>query len=293
MQTTWDDLRYLLAVQRGQTVRAAARQLRVDDTTVSRRLASLERALGRKLVQRLGDRRLALTDEGRRVARQAAGMARHYQSIAATMAGDSDAYAGTVRLTTVPVLANRLFAHRFHRLAARYPSLVVELIPDSRDFSLTRREADMAVRLARPSAGGLAVKASRIGNLAYAAYVSRDLPARRVGALAWVTYEDAMSHLPHARWMERAAQDLKADRSCLRVHDADTAWEAVAAGLGKTLLPVLAADGDPRLRRVDVPGDRPLPGREVWLLAHADQAALPRVAAVSQWVRVTMADATG
>ena len=289
MQTIWDDLRYLLAIQRGETVRAAARQLRVDDTTVSRRLASVERALGQKLVQRLGDRRLALTQAGRRVAEEVAGMERHYQSIAATIAGESDACAGTVRLTTVPVLANRLFACRFGGLAARYPSLVVELIPDSRDFNLTRREADIAVRLARPSAGGLAVKASRIGDLAYAAYAARDMPARRVGALPWVTYEDAMSHLPHARWMERAAQDLKAGRSSLRVHDADTAWEAVAAGLGKTLLPVLAADGDPRLRRVDVTGDRPLPGREVWLLAHADQAALPRVAAVSRWVRETMA----
>lgn len=196
MQTpNWNDLRYLIAIKRGQTLRAAARQLRVDDTTVSRRLASLERELGRQLVQRRGDSRLVLTAAGERVARDAEAMERHYASCS-----------GTVRLTTVPILANRLFARNSCHLASRHPSLVVELIPDSRDFNLTSREADVAVRLARPTAGGLSVKAQRIGILSYAAYASRDTPGRRVQSLPWITYEDSMSHLPHARWMERVGQ---------------------------------------------------------------------------------------
>jgi len=283
----WNDLRYLLAIKRGQTLRAAARQLRVDDTTVSRRLASLERGLGRKLVQRLGDGRLVLTESGERVARDAEAMERHSASIAALVDGDGDACAGTVRVTAVPILANRLFVRNFGDLAARHPGLVVELIPDGRDFNLTRREADVAVRLARPGAGGVSVKTHRIGTLTYAAYAARDMPRRQVQSLPWITYEDSMSHLPHARWMERAAQ--AAGRSPLRVHDAETALEGAVVGLGRTLLPTRVADSDKRLGQIDGPADRPVPAREIWLLAHADQMQLARVAAVMQWLEAIVA----
>jgi DNA-binding transcriptional LysR family regulator len=262
----WNDLRYLLAIKRGQTLRAAARQLRVDDTTVSRRLASLQQGLARQLVERRGDNRLVLTEAGERVARAVEVMERHYASIAALV--DGDTCSGTVRLTSVPILTNRLFTYKFGDLAARYPNLIVELIPDSRDFNLTRREADIAVRLARPATGGMSVKAHRIGTLTYGAYVS---------------------HLPQARWMERVGGEDGAGKSSLRVHDAETALETAVSGLGKTLLPSLVADSDRRLRRIEVTVDRPLPAREIWLLAHADQLELARVAVVMEWVKIIVA----
>jgi DNA-binding transcriptional LysR family regulator len=283
----WSDLRYLLAIKRGQTLRAAARQLRVDDTTVSRRLASLQQALGKQLIQRRGGSKLVLTEVGERVASAAEAMERNYDSIAVLVRGDT--CSGTVRLTSVPILTNRLFACSFGDLAARHPNLVVELIPDSRDFNLTRREADIAVRLARPVSGGMSVKAHRVGNLTYAAYVSRDTPRRLIRSLPWITYEDSMSHLPHANWMERAGQRDGAGRSSLRVHDAETAFEATVAGLGKTLLPPVVADRDRRLRRIDVTVGGPLPAREIWLLAHADQLELTRVTAVIEWVKKIVA----
>ncbi len=283
----WSDLRYLLAVKRGQTLRAAARQLRVDDTTVSRRLASLQQGLGKRLIQRREGSKLALTEEGERVALAAEAMERHYASIAALVHDDS--CSGTVRLTSVPILTNRLFACCFGDLAAENPNLIVELIPDSRDFNLTRREADIAVRLARPATGGMSVKARRVGTLNYAAYVSKDLPRRLVRPLPWITYEDSMSHLPHARWLERAGQSDGARLSSLRVHDAETALEAAVTGLGKTLLPSLVADRDNRLRRIDVTIGGHLPAREIWLLAHAGQLELARVAAVVEWIKKIVA----
>jgi DNA-binding transcriptional LysR family regulator len=284
----WNDLRYLLAVQRGQMLCAAARQLQVDDTTVSRRLASLERELGRQLVRRRGDARLELTEAGERIAQDAEAMETHYAAISSTVGGNGDICAGTVRLTTVPILSNRVFAHNFDKLAATHPGIVLELIPDSRALNLTRREADVAVRLARPSTGGMAVKAHRIGILTYAAYAQRQLPFRRIESLPWITYEETMSNLPQARWMMRAAQTDRVGQSSLRVHDAETALEGAAAGLGKTLLPILAADGDPRLRRISMPAARSLPARPIWLLAHADQVGLNRVATVIDWVKKTV-----
>jgi len=68
--------------------------------------------------------------------------------------------------------------------------------------------------------------------------------------------------------------------------------EGAAAGLGKTLLPTLVADSDLRLRRIDVQADLPFPEREIWLLAHADQVELPRVATVMRWIEETVARST-
>src|SRR5262249_34062924 len=151
--------------------------------------------LGRQLIRRRGDTRLELPEAGERVAQDAEAMAKHYAAIASTIGGNRNICAGTVRLTTVPILSNRVFAHNVDKVAAAHRGLVLELNADSRDVNLSRREADVAVRLARPSTGGMAVKAQRIGILTYAAYVQRQLPFRRVESLPWITYEETMSHL--------------------------------------------------------------------------------------------------
>ena len=282
MQSSWNDLRYLVAIKRAQTLGAAARQLRVDDTTVSRRLAALESKLGEKLVQRRGDSRLVLTEVGERVVQCAEAMERQYQLICG-LAGNRDVVGmGTVRLTAVPIIANRLLAPRVGALVDKHPGLVLELIPDSRDFNLTRREADVAVRLGRPVTGGMNIKTRRVGTLKYAVYASRS--TGKAQSLPWIVYEDSMAHLPQARWMEQMAQEHGDRRSALRVHDAETALEATVAGLGRTLLPCLVADAETLIRRVELQRARPLPSREIWLLTHADQLELPRAAAVIEWI---------
>ena len=279
----WNDLRFLLAIRRGQTLKAAARQLHVDDTTVSRRLAALRLDTGVQLVQRGRDGRFVLTEVGDLVARHVEAMEQHFQSISSVVGIDGDTCIGTVRVTSVPILTNRLFAGSAGDLVENHPDLVIELIPDSRDLNLAHREADVAVRLARPTTGGMNVKARCIGALAYAPYASTTIPLRKVSRLPWITYEESMSHLPHARWMSGVARG-KRSLSGLRVHDAETALEATVAGLGKTLLPTLVADRDARLRRLSPSNDRPCPSREIWLLAHADQVELARVKAVTGWV---------
>src|SRR6202012_1137167 len=97
---------------------------------------------------------------GARVAREAEAMAGHFATI---ISGSSDACAGAVRVTAIPIIANRLLTHTQHKLAASHPQVTIELIPEGRDLDLTRLEADVAIRLARPSLGGMAIKAQRIG----------------------------------------------------------------------------------------------------------------------------------
>lgn len=290
-QPNWNDLRYLLAIKRGQTLGAAARQLRVDDTTVSRRICSLQAALGMQLVLRVGDGRLALTQAGDAVAQRAEAMESQFQSISEIVRADQNLCVGTVRITSVPLLINRLFAGAVGELLKRQPSLVIELVPDSRDLSLTRREADVAVRLGRPAIGGISVKARRIGTLEFAVYAGAATTWRDARGLPWITFDDAMSHLPQAAWI--AAVTKGGDSlSGLRVHDAETALEAAVAGLGKTLLPTKVADIDGRLRRLKLEHVRPLPSREIWLLAHNDQIAVRRIAVAMKWVENVVSGST-
>jgi len=278
----WNDLRYVLALRRGRTLSGAANRLGVDDTTVSRRLAKLQAAIGVPICRRTGDGSLELTAAGEAAADRAEAIERHVDLIG-EVAGE-DAHAGTVRVTSVPILVNRLLVREVGALLREHPSLNVELIAESRDYSLTRREADLALRLARPRTGGTQVKARRIATLTYEAYVATGTSAGDAARLPWITYDDAMAHLPQARWMAKAARADRSGVAQIRVHDAETALEAALVGLGKTLLPSAIAHDDPRLQTIETGIDTGVPTREVWLLGHADQLPLPRVAAVAAWL---------
>jgi DNA-binding transcriptional LysR family regulator len=284
----WNDLRYLLAIRRGQTLSTAARQLSVDDTTVSRRLAALQSAFGAQLFQRHADGTLALTPIGDAMADRAEVMEQQFNQIGGVVEADRDPCVGTVRLTSVPIVVNRLLAPAAKALLDRHPRLQVELIPESRNLSLTRREADLALRIGRPTAGGSTVKARRIGTLNYAAYMSTAYSMREAARLAWITYDEAMSRLPQAQWMARAAKGRRSAICGLKVHDAETALEATIAGLGKTLLPSPIGDRDRRLLRIDFDERQQRPAREIWLLAHSDQLKFGRIAATVAWVEETL-----
>jgi DNA-binding transcriptional LysR family regulator len=173
----------------------------------------------------------------------------------------------------------------------KYPNLILELIPESRDLSLTRWETDIAVRLARPITGGTSIKARRIGTLNYAAYVSTAVRPRDIKRLPWITFDDTMSHLPQAQWIARAAKGERGSISRLKIRDATTAIEVVAGSLGKTLLPTLVADRDGRLRRLEPTASQPWPTREIWLLVHADQTKISRVSVAIEWIEKVVGSA--
>jgi DNA-binding transcriptional LysR family regulator len=280
----WNDLRYLLAVKRGSTITAAAKLLSVDDTTVSRRLAALQAASGSTLFSRQPDGRVRLTASGDAIAQCAEIMERQVDLVNESLGAGHGQYAGSVKLTSVPIVANRLLVPAIGKLLDKHPALQVELIPESRDLSLSRREADLAIRLARPSTGGVSVKARRIGTLRYSVYAARSCSVKAAARLPWITYDDSLAHLPQAKWIAKAAGGSVDDIYRLRVHDAETAMESVLAGLGKTLLPTVIGEREPRLQRLETDARSPLPMREMWLLAHADQIDLGRIVAVVSWL---------
>ncbi|KDB03324.1 hypothetical protein U879_12465 [Defluviimonas sp. 20V17] len=267
----WDDLRLIMVVGRRGGLAPAGRDLGLHPTTVARRLNALEARLGAALTIRAHDGHIALTDAGRSLAEHAAVMETEARKAHEALGRSVARIEAVVRLTAVPVLTDRFLAPRIGTLLAAHPGLRVELVADARDLNLTLREADLAIRLARPTAGGAQVTARRIGDLTYGVFGTPDAPAR------WISYDPSLAHLPPAGFI--AAQG--GTSAAVAVTDANTAQEAAAAGLGWAVLPVIVGAADPRLVRIAAA--RP-PAREVWLLSHVSQKGLAGVAAVADWL---------
>lgn len=281
MQEDWDDLRLLLALSRAGSLSRAAAALRLDPTTIARHLAKAEARAGLPLFDRPPGR-LEPTETGARLIRLAAQIEAEIQGAEVALAERSGKATGKVRLTAVPLLANRLLVPALPRLRERHTDMEVELIAEPRDLRLMERETDIALRLARPR-GELDCRAARIGMLTYAVYVRADADAE---ALPWIGYGASMATLPQAIWLAEQSSEPPA----LRVNDAETLLHAVLAGIGKSLLPIAVAGSLRDLRRLD---HGPAPSREIWMITHPKLSDLPSVRATTDWLRDIIAKLPG
>lgn len=274
----WNDLSFLLAVQRGGSLRQAARLKQVDKTTITRRIAALEASLDAVLIERDGQGALVLTPMGQEVVRHADTIEEHTRLIGDVTGKSVASGRSWVRLTAVPLIANRLLLPNLSRLLTDAPDVGIELIAEPRDLSLVYRDADIGLRLARPREGGQAVLARRLGVLEYGAYVARSAS----DASSWIGFDRTMQYLPHAAAIAAIAVQPGQSRAPVAVNDGETLYQAVLAGMGISLLPKLIAAPDPGLREVTV--DAALPSREIWCLIRRDIRDTQRVAAVTNWL---------
>jgi len=280
----WNDLRYALALHRAGTLAGASRLVGVNETTVARRLKCLTRILQTDLFVRNNAGRYEVTELGRDVIERAEVIECENASISETISKLKSRLVGVVRITSVPIIANRILVPRLHHFRESNPGLTIELVPDARNLNLSKREADLAVRFARPETGGLRIKARKLGALTFGAYGPVSASDEDVQNLEWIGYDEAHADLPQARWLAAASAGDDTAFPCLRVSDAETAIEATAAGLGKTILPGMVADADSRLRRLQSIQSQNLPIRDVWLLFHSDQEKHRSIIAAKAWL---------
>ncbi len=275
----WENLKYLLAFYRTGSLSSAADRLGVDPTTVSRRLAVLQSEIGAQLLERSASGSLELTSAGQKAVTYGETLETSLNALTSELTGAGLAEEGMVRISSVPVVNSKILMPRVSGFCRRHPGIELHLASEIRNVSLTRRETDMAIRLGRPRDGGQNVTARRIAVLEHAAYGPVGAPTED---LPWITYHENMSFLPQARWM---ADNLRAERAGIakiRPSDLEGVIEAVAAGIGRSIIPKMIARTDPRLQILEEP--RPDLQREVWLMQHADQAGLARMLAVSLWI---------
>ncbi|MCW5615001.1 MAG: LysR family transcriptional regulator [Rhodocyclaceae bacterium] len=268
----WDDVRYFLALARLGSLSAASRSLDVEHSTVARRVEALERALGLRLFDRL-PRGWTLTTEGEALVVQAKGL--EDQAIAFSRAALGVAsLAGTVRISAPPMTASHFLAPRLATLREAWPDIDLELIGESRDADLAHGEAELALRLARPTAAGLAARA--LGRMGSGLYASPAHAVRPPQEWVFLGYDRSLGQVAQHTWLEGIADGR---RFVLRSNDLAVLYQACRAGLGIALLPHFLARSDAAL--VAVPCDNAPPPRSLWLVVHPDVRRSPRVRAVA------------
>jgi molybdate transport repressor ModE-like protein len=252
----WNDLRYLLAIHRGGSLAAAAKELGVTKATASRRLAALEEALGVELAQRTPDG-VVLTDAGRNAIAAAEEMDRSAGSLRDSLAASSaGGVHGVVRLTAPQWLAERTFLSELPALKQRYPRLEVELLGTNTVLDLTRREADLALRNVRPTQQSLVFR--KTGMLAGYIYGSKLYMERRgrPATRADLEQHDLLAYaglggMPGFEWLR---DPPLSSRIVFRANDPVGLRSAAAAGLGLAALPAVLGDEEPALERLEVLG---------------------------------------
>lgn len=280
----WDGLRVFLALARAGRLASAARRLGVEHTTVSRRLAALERELGVALFYRTAAGYL-LTDQGRNVLREAEAMEAAALGIGARAREGTAQAAGRVRLALVPEFASHWLAPRLPAFRARHPAIELQVLVGTRLLNLSRGEADIAVQTPRPAQPGLV--AVRIGHASTGLYASRTfLRGRKLridGAdsargLPLLAFTPAFDVLQSAPWFREA---VDAARVVLTTNSTHTLLAAARASVGIAVLPRFVARGHDDL--VSVSEDVAV--REVWLLTHPEFRRDPKVRVTADFLK--------
>ena len=188
---------------------------------------------------------------------------------------------GTVRLATPEIFGTYLVAPHIAELHARHPRLTLELAPESRSISLSKREADIAITLRPPPRGRLVARKLtdyRLGLFASRTYLDTHGPINSVvelGAHALVSYIDELLDDPELNALEQVRPGA---RTAFRSSSSAAQQASVAAGFGIGALHLLAAERDDRLVRVL--GEEIEIRRSYWLVLHADLQRTPRIRAV-------------
>lgn len=277
----WDDVRYFLALARLGSLSAAAKTLDVEHSTVARRIDSLEQSLGIRLFDRL-PKGWSLTHEGDLLTTHAQRIEDEAQAFSRAVLGASS-LRGTVRLSAPPVLASHFLVPRMAAIRSQWRNIDLHVIGESRDANLVRGEADLAIRLARPSAPGLTAR--RIGELGYGAYAAHGYTTRPADEWEFLGYDDSLRHVPQQNWIEQVAGERP---FALRSNDLASLLHAARTGLGIAALPHFLAAGDNALAPLPAAG-RPA-ARPLWLVMHPDVKRSPRVRMVADVLIALVSD---
>ncbi|HET9429121.1 MAG TPA: LysR family transcriptional regulator [Allosphingosinicella sp.] len=282
----WDDVRIFLAVAREGSLSAAARLLGINHATVSRRLLNLERRSGSAPLLEKTKSGYVLTAAGELAFADARAMEAAADGFRLN-AQAGDELSGTVRVSATTTFAEHLLAAMLAEIAAQQPALAVDLSADDRNVSLSRGEADIAVRLGRPLSGDALARS--IGSVDYHLYATAEylnftppLQRRLIG------YSETVSPLaPGVRRLEALGAGSP---FALRCPTLGAQARAAAAGSGMALLPLFLAVADPRLNRVD-PAAEPAWNHPIWLVVRKDVRRVRRVRFVADALAAALGSA--
>ncbi|MBD9454539.1 LysR family transcriptional regulator [Rhizobium sp. RHZ02] len=284
----WDDVRMFLAVARTGQILAASKRLGLNHATLSRRLTSLEEALKSRLFVRRTNG-CELTAEGEVFLASAERMETEMLSVQANLGRTDTAIAGTVRVGAPDGFGVSFLAPRMGRLIERHPELKIQLVPVPRSFSLSQREADIAITLERPEQGRLV--SAKLTDYTLGLYASRSYaelngqPAN-VEALKQHRRIGYVEDLIFSQSLNFTGEVMRNWNAAFEISSATGQTEAVLSGAGIGILHDYIARQNLELVRI-------LPDisirRAYWTTFHESARELVRVRTVSDFLQELVA----
>ena len=280
----WNDLKYFLELSRqGKLVRAAGR-LQVDHTTVSRRIATLEKQLDVRLFDK-SPNGYQLTDAGLRLLPLAEQIETRSNRVYQEIAGKDARLSGTVRVATPEALGSQVIARHVNELAELHPDIEIELVAETRRMSLSKREADIAISLSRPDRGRLiAWKLCdyRLRLFATRDYLVRNPTINNIDDLLqhdFVSYVEDLIEMPELRFFDTTVKNAHV---VFRSTNVSAQFNAILQGVGLGLVHCFMARREPELQVVLA--EQISVERSYWLSVHEDLRHVARVDAVCQFL---------
>jgi DNA-binding transcriptional LysR family regulator len=280
----WDDLRVFLEVARQGTVHAAAKKLKLDHSTVCRRIGKLEDLLAIKLLDR-SQRGIVVRGGVQQLLDHIESMEAHANSIEDALAGSLVAATHTVRIATMEGIASQYLAGRVGQLERFAPNVKIELVSMPQPADLSRKEADIFLSFFNPRLPGLSSR--KVAEVALFLYCS-DKYARLHGiprtidelkTHQFVSYIDDLLAIDAVRWLDDL---IKAPKVTFYSNSILAQCEAAISGLGIAMLPTFVAAGVPELIRI-VPQGADV-RRDIWVSVRKEQGALSRIRSVMKFL---------
>jgi DNA-binding transcriptional LysR family regulator len=269
----WDDLRIVAAVRDEGTYAGASARLRIDETTVGRRLARIERALGLRLFEAV--------DGLRKPTRQCETVLAHVQAMAGHVAeinkvGESlPGLTGRFRIASTNAVAEELLSPRASHFLSENPGLSVHLLTSSENVKFSRWEADLAIRLRKPDKGDFTIsKLAEVRLYLIEPATESDIDAVVCG------YSEELGAIPESQYLK--ARGLQQRARCF-TDNVRVIRRLIQSHQAIGILPEYSCEellGDRRLRATLLPGRR-----DVWLLVQNHLKRDPAARAVIDWVR--------
>ena len=279
----WERVRIFLEVARAGQILKASKSLRLNHATVARQLTALERSLNAKLLERHTSG-CTLTPAGEALVAAAERAESEFLKVGSSIGGTAEAITGTVRVGAPDGLGNYFLADCLGVLAAKHPGLVIQLVPLPRTFSLSRREADIAITLDRPKQGKLILSKLTDYTLSvYASetYLTRQGPIRNQADLGGRLFVTHVEDFVYSRALDYASVLGRLMSRRYECGSVVAQMEAVRGGHGVGILHDYAARRYPELKRL-LPDIRFV--RNYWLTSHPDTHETRRVQEVHHFI---------
>ncbi|MEM7466356.1 MAG: LysR family transcriptional regulator [Pseudomonadota bacterium] len=278
----WDDLRFFLTVAKAGSVRAASNQLNVSHSTVGRRIEQLEENIGTKLFDRTPDG-YQITNAGENILSSAKRMDEEVNNIRRTVVGGDAKLEGPIVVTLPDIAAIHMYMDDFATFQNMYPKIFLEIRTSYEVFDLSRREADVAIRMISNQSSppdyliGRKLAAVHQAAFAHKDYLAeKDLSDPHCG-LSWLGWADDSS-------MEEMIKELGYPMLPTRglYPNVLTQLSACQHQMGIAFLPCMIGDADPNLLRV--PPGNSISTFDVWLLSHPDLRDTARIRVFREFI---------